>query len=165
MAISTDQSEQAIFIGRKPANAYVMVGTSQFATLAPGGTLTLKARGRAISRCVDVSEILTRKMLNGSAEVIDIQIDTENLEGRDGRRTNVSTMEITLAKTGEGSPDQKGKTATTKPELSKSELDKLTKDELVKLAQELEIPEKQIKKKAKKKANLVKLLLEATKKK
>jgi DNA-binding protein len=96
--MGNEQSKNTVFIGQKPVTAYVMACVTQFSTVEPGEKIVLKARGRAISRCVDVSEVLTRRFLEGTAEVVDIQISTENLEGRDGRKTNVSAIEITLQK-------------------------------------------------------------------
>ena len=96
--MSDEQTKNTVFIGQKPVTAYVMACVTQFSTLTAGEEIVLKARGRAISRCVDVAEVLTRRFLEGTAEVIDIQISTENLEGRDGRKTNVSAIEITLRK-------------------------------------------------------------------
>ena len=63
--------------------------------------INVKARGRAISRAVDVAEIVRRRFLP-DAKVKNIDIGTEQLEfkdseGESGVQKNVSTMEITLA--------------------------------------------------------------------
>jgi len=53
--------------------------------------VTVKARGRAISKAVDVAEIARRRFLEGSIEVKDIKIGTDTLGGQDDLR-NVSTI-------------------------------------------------------------------------
>ena len=86
----------AVLIGRKPAMNYVLACI----TLFHGGAkeVNVKARGRAISRAVDVVEIVrNRFMPNVKLKGIDIgtqQLARLNEEG--GTPTNVSTIEITL---------------------------------------------------------------------
>lgn len=60
--------------------------------------LILKARGRAITRAVDVAEVLTKKFMVGKAVIDHIDTSTEQLETRDGRTSNVSAIEITICK-------------------------------------------------------------------
>jgi len=59
----------------------------------------VKARGRAISRAVDTIELLRRAFVK-DLEVKGIELGTEELirEGEGGRKSNVSTMEITVVK-------------------------------------------------------------------
>jgi len=58
--------------------------------------VTIKARGMAISKAVDVVEIVRRRFMQ-NAKVKEIRIGTEVLgEGADVR--NVSTMEIVITK-------------------------------------------------------------------
>jgi DNA-binding protein len=86
-----------VLIGRKPVMNYVLACI----TLFHGGAneIMVKARGRAISRAVDVVEVTRRKFLP-DLKVKKIGIGTDQLapfeEG--GSPTNVSTIEITLAK-------------------------------------------------------------------
>jgi len=61
-----------------------------------GGTVELKARGRAISTAVDVAEV-TRNRFMGDLTVEKILIGSEELES-EGRKRNVSTMTIFLKK-------------------------------------------------------------------
>jgi DNA-binding protein len=87
----------SVLIGRKPVMNYVLACI----TLFHGGAneVMVKARGRAISRAVDVVEVTRRKFLP-DLKVKKIGIGTDQLspieEG--GSPTNVSTIEITLAK-------------------------------------------------------------------
>jgi len=61
--------------------------------------VTVKARGRAISRAVDTVELLRRAFVK-DLEVKSINIGTEEVTREEGRKSNVSTFEITVAKTG-----------------------------------------------------------------
>jgi len=87
--------ENVVFIGQKPVMNYV---TACLTSLNVGGrTVCIKARGRAISRAVDTLEVLRRSFVK-DLKVVDIKIGTEELTGQDGRRSNVSTIEITFTK-------------------------------------------------------------------
>ncbi len=80
-----------ILIGKKPVMAYATAVMMHF----HGGTkeLTVKARGRAISRAVDVIEVVRRRFFGGKLSIKEINIGTETLgEANDTR--NVSTIEI-----------------------------------------------------------------------
>ena len=55
----------------------------------------LLARGRSISRAVDVAEIVINKFVKG-ASYGEIQIGTETLTNRDGTDSNVSSIEIEI---------------------------------------------------------------------
>jgi len=91
------RESNAVLIGRKPVMNYVLACI----TLFHGGAneINVKARGRAISRAVDVVEV-TRRRFMPDLKVKHIDIGTEQLapfeEG--GQPTNVSTIEITLEK-------------------------------------------------------------------
>jgi len=55
----------------------------------------LLARGRSISRAVDVAEILINKFVPG-ASYGEILIDTETMTNKDGTDSNVSSIEIEI---------------------------------------------------------------------
>jgi DNA-binding protein len=57
----------------------------------------LMARGRAISKAVDVAEVIKNQFISNLV-VKDISIGTEQLEGEDGNPRNLSNISITLAK-------------------------------------------------------------------
>ncbi|MFQ6081486.1 MAG: DNA-binding protein Alba [Candidatus Bathyarchaeia archaeon] len=84
-----------VLIGRKPAMNYVLACI----TLFHGGAkeINVKARGRAISRAVDVVEIVRRRFMP-DVKVKNIDIGTDQVAPIDegGTPTNVSTIEITL---------------------------------------------------------------------
>lgn len=88
-------AENSVFVGNKPVMNYVLAVLTQFNS---GATeVSIKARGRAISRAVDVAEIVRNRFMPG-VQVKEIKIDTEELESEQGRRSNVSTIEIVLSK-------------------------------------------------------------------
>ena len=57
----------------------------------------LKARGRAISRAVDVAEIVRNRFIS-DVDVESINISTEEIVGNEGTSSNVSAIEIKLSK-------------------------------------------------------------------
>ena len=85
--------DNTIYIGRKPAMAYVM---ATLATFNHNEVIQIKARGRSITTAVDVAEITRNRYMNGM-EKPEITIGTEKIEDDRGIR-NVSTMTITLVK-------------------------------------------------------------------
>jgi DNA-binding protein len=86
-----------VLIGRKPVMNYVLACI----TLFHGGAneVLVKARGRAISRAVDVVEVVRRRFMP-DVKVKTIGIGTDQLPPREegGSPSNVSTIEIKLAK-------------------------------------------------------------------
>lgn len=92
---TTKSDDNVIFVGRKPAMSYVLAVITQFT----GGTkeVHLKARGKSISRAVDVAEIVKNKFL-GDVKVRNIDIGTEERTVEGGNKINVSTMNIVLSK-------------------------------------------------------------------
>ena len=88
------ENDDVVYIGNKPVMNYVLAVVTQF----NGGAsnVTIKARGRAISRAVDVAEVVRNRFLN-DVEVKDIIISTEKVTSDRGE-SNVSAMEITIGK-------------------------------------------------------------------
>ncbi len=87
--------ENVIYVGSKPPMSYVLAVITQFNS---GSTeVVIKARGRAISTAVDTAEI-TRNRFATDKEVKEIKIGTESITNEEGRTSNVSTIEISLAK-------------------------------------------------------------------
>ena len=77
---------------------YVTGVVMQFTTKG-NSEVIVKARGKFISRAVDVAEVSRRRFLEDqNIEVKDIKIDSEEFENKEGKKINVSTIEITLAK-------------------------------------------------------------------
>jgi len=87
------ERSNTVFIGRKPVLNYVLACMTLFKS--GHEEVILKARGRSISRAVDVVEVLKNRFMP-NAEVADIQIGTERLESEDRGPSNVSTIDITV---------------------------------------------------------------------
>ena len=86
-----------IFVGAKPFMNYVTAVVMQF-TAKNFPEVVIKARGKFISRAVDVAEVSCKRFLEGTVEVRDIKIDSEGFKNTEGRDVRVSTIEITLVK-------------------------------------------------------------------
>lgn len=83
--------DNTVYIGKKPTMNYVLAVVTQFNSGSMD--VIIKARGRAISRAVDVAEIVRNRFIQ-NAEVSDIKIQTEQLSGEGGTTANVSSIEI-----------------------------------------------------------------------
>ncbi len=94
--------ENTVYIGKKPTMNYVLAVVTQFNS--GSNDVIIKARGRAISRAVDVAEIVRNRFVQ-EAEVKDINITTETLENEAGNSANVSSIEICLSKRSEDLTD------------------------------------------------------------
>ena len=86
--------ENFIFIGKKPLMSYVLAASRQIND--GDGTIVIKARGKSISRAVDVAEVLRNQFVT-TATVDDIEISTERLTSEEGRESNVSSIEIFMS--------------------------------------------------------------------
>ena len=88
--------ENVIYVGKKPPMSYVLAVVTQFNT---GGSdeVIIKARGRSISTAVDTAEIVRNRFIT-DAILKEIKIGTESVTNEEGRTSNVSSIEICLAK-------------------------------------------------------------------
>ncbi|MBX5320622.1 MAG: DNA-binding protein Alba [Candidatus Bathyarchaeota archaeon] len=91
----TQTNENIVLIGKKPIMNYVVACLTFFNSGAQ--KVVIKARGRAISRAVDTVELLRRAFVK-DLQLKDISIGTEEVTRGEGQKTNVSTIEITVAK-------------------------------------------------------------------
>jgi len=91
----TKVDDNVVFVGRKPTMSYVLAVITQFTDGLK--EVHVKARGRSISRAVDVAEIVRNRFL-GDVKVKSIEIGTEEREVEEGNRINVSTIDIDLVK-------------------------------------------------------------------
>ena len=84
--------ENTVFVGNKPVMNYVLAVVTQFSNGAD--EVTIKARGKAISRAVDTAEISLNRFLDGIVKK-EIITSTEIIDTDTGK-TNVSSIEIVL---------------------------------------------------------------------
>jgi archaea-specific DNA-binding protein len=87
--------ENVVYIGNKPVMNYVLAVVTQMNSGIP--EVMLKARGRAISRAVDVAEIVRNRFIT-DLELGNINISTEEMMNKEGSNSNVSAIEIQLCK-------------------------------------------------------------------
>lgn len=69
-------------------------------TVQGASEVVVKARGRFISRAVDVVEVATKRFLEGQIEIAKdgIKIGSEEFQNKEGKQVRVSFIEITLIK-------------------------------------------------------------------
>jgi DNA-binding protein len=85
------ERSNTVFIGRKPVLNYVLACMTLFKS--GHGEIIVKARGRSISRAVDVVEVLRNRFMP-NAEVVKIEICTDQIDTDDRGSSNVSTIDI-----------------------------------------------------------------------
>ena len=92
------QNDNIVFIGTKPFMNYVTSVVIQFTTKNQK-EVSIKARGKFINRAVDVAEVARKRFLEDkNIDIKDIKINSEEFENREGKKVNVSTIEIILIK-------------------------------------------------------------------
>jgi DNA-binding protein len=89
------RDESVVFVGSKPLMSYITACVTQLNRNPE--ELVIKARGRAISRAVDVAEVLRNRFMTDLV-VRQIDISTEQVKTAEGNVANVSAMEITLVR-------------------------------------------------------------------
>lgn len=90
-----EQSENTVYVGKKNVMSYVLAVVTQFNQGVP--EVHLKARGKAISRAVDVTQIVKNRFIP-TLVIKEIKISTEELTSEDGSTSKVSSMDIVLTK-------------------------------------------------------------------
>jgi len=87
--------DNVIFVGKKPTMSYVLAVVTQFS--AEGcNEVHVKARGRSISHAVDIAEVVKNRFFQSMKR--NVEIGTEEVQDKEGKRLKVSTIDITLRK-------------------------------------------------------------------
>ena len=95
--MTNETTENTVFIGNKPFMNYATGVAMQFNKGAK--EVIVKARGKFISKCVDVAEVARRKFLSDKKIIVkDVSIASEEFENKEGKTVNVSVIEIVLEK-------------------------------------------------------------------
>lgn len=89
------EDDNTVYIGSKTAMSYVHAVVTQFSEGQE--KVNIKARGKAISRAVDVTEFIRNRFVE-EASVENIEIGTDKIETDDQGELNVSSIQITLSK-------------------------------------------------------------------
>lgn len=87
--------DTTVYVGRKGVMSYVLAVVTQFNDGAQ--SVNIKARGKLISRAVDVEEIVRNRFIP-DVKLANIELKTEELLSEDGTKSKVSAIEITLSK-------------------------------------------------------------------
>jgi len=92
------EKDNIIFVGIKPFMNYVTGVVMQFQNKGQKEVI-VSARGKFISKAVDVVEVARRTFLKDeNIQIQDIRISSEEFENKEGKRIFVSTIEISLIK-------------------------------------------------------------------
>src|SRR5918912_26519 len=94
-ANTAHKASNEIFIGKKPLMTYV---TATLVQLANEPTVIIKARGKSITRAVDVAQIIVKRMDTLGYKIGPVNIGSEIVKSDDGRTRNVSTIEISISR-------------------------------------------------------------------
>jgi DNA-binding protein len=89
-------NENIVFVGKKGTMSYVLAVVTQMNQLGASEVL-IKARGRAISRAVDVAEIVKNKFMT-NVKTDSIKISTEEISTDEGNPLKLSAIEIKIIK-------------------------------------------------------------------
>ncbi|MFW9953758.1 MAG: DNA-binding protein Alba [Candidatus Thorarchaeota archaeon] len=92
---SNSRGDSTILVGSKNVMSYVLACVTLFNK--GSSEVVIKARGRLISRAVDVAEITRHRFLNDLV-VKHIEIGTTTVQTDKGSDLNVSTIDITLSR-------------------------------------------------------------------
>lgn len=88
-------NDGVVFVGSKPPMNYVLAVVTQFHS--GSSVVHIKARGKAISRAVDVAEIVRNRFIE-EVKPTSIEISTEVIKGENNEEVNVSAIDIELSK-------------------------------------------------------------------
>lgn len=92
-----DKEDNRVMIGEKPFMNYVTAVVIQF-TAKQANEVVVMARGKFISRAVDIAEVAVKRFLKGQLEYGNIKVDSEEFKNKEERNVRVSSIEITLKK-------------------------------------------------------------------
>ena len=96
--IIEEEKDNIIYIGIKPFMNYVTGVVMQFQNKGQDEVI-VSARGKFISKAVDVVEVARRTFLKDEdIKIKNIGINSEQFENKEGKRIFVSTIEIKLIK-------------------------------------------------------------------
>ncbi|HIH21009.1 TPA: DNA-binding protein Alba [Candidatus Micrarchaeota archaeon] len=87
--------DDTIYVGKKDIMSYVLAVVTQFNRGL--SAVKVKARGRAIGRAVDVSQIVKNRFIP-SLRLTNFDAATEDLQSEDGSMSKVSSLTITMEK-------------------------------------------------------------------
>jgi len=72
--------------------------TATLTQLASHDIVTITARGKLITQAVDVSQMIVKRMDTVGYVISQVRIASDSLTSQDGKKRNVSTIEIDVTK-------------------------------------------------------------------
>ena len=75
---------------------YVNSTLTQLSSLS---CVTITARGKSITTAVDVSQFILKRMNSVGYKISDVRISSDSLVSNDGKKRNVSSIEIDIMRT------------------------------------------------------------------
>ena len=90
------ETRNVILIGKKPNMTYVNSTLTQLSSLS---CVTITARGKSITTAVDVSQFILKRMNSVGYKISDVRISSDSLVSNDGKKRNVSSIEIDIMRT------------------------------------------------------------------
>lgn len=91
------KDDNVVFIGEKPFMNYVRAVEIQLGN-TENKEVVIKARGKFISRAVDVEQVAKHGPIGKETTTKSIKTESEEFTNKEGRKVKVSTIEITLVK-------------------------------------------------------------------
>lgn len=93
--MAQETRENVVYVGNKPVMNYVLAVITQFNNGSK--EVSIRARGKAISRAVDVAEVVRNKFIT-DVQLKEVKIGTETVQGESGEKIGVSSIEIVLTR-------------------------------------------------------------------
>src|SRR5918912_1016848 len=93
--VRQNKPSNEIFIGKKPLMTYVPATLVQ---LANEPTVIIKARGKSITRAIDVAQIIVKRMDTLGYKIGPVKLGSETVQSEDGRTRNVSTIDVPISR-------------------------------------------------------------------
>jgi len=72
--------------------------TATLVQLANEPSVVIKARGKSITRAVDVAQIIVKRMNTLGYKIGPIKLGSETVQSDDGKVRNVSTIEVPISR-------------------------------------------------------------------
>ena len=92
---SHEKVRDVILVGNKTIMTYV---NSTLTQLSATPVVTIKARGKRITQAVDISQVIMKRMNSVGYKISDVRISSESLVSQDGKKRNVSLLEIDISR-------------------------------------------------------------------
>src|SRR3954453_6604270 len=95
-SVRQSSSSNEIFIGKKPIMTYV---TATLVQLANEPTVIVKARGKSITRAVDVAQIIVKRMDSLGYRISNVKLGSDILNSTDSDKPRtVSTIDVSISR-------------------------------------------------------------------